>query len=234
MNVQSLVEQAIFLSVQDAQFQPDINAGYQEFALNELNNILDEWRDIIPFGTQVIFNDVDDLLATTFVEVDTVQYVIISSGTNNAAFYLRSVSENEFKRLQTIVNLQSFPTIYYFDQLLQRINIYPGPTQTNYQFIVRGRISQINLGLNDAIPANMPRFQSNALVYEIAFRTAARYGAAWDAKKESIRNALLQQLIKKKEIDLSPDNNIVFGNPGITYNSPYPTWFYISGGGGNG
>ena len=231
MNVQSLVEQAIFLSVQDAQFQPDVNAGYQAFALNELNNILDEWRDLIPYGSQVTFNNVTNLLTTTFVEVDTVQYVIISSGTNNAAFYLQSVSESEFKRQQVIVGLRAFPNIYYFDQLLQRINIYPEPTQTNYQFIVRGRISQINLGLFDDIPANMPRFQSNALVYELAFRTAARYGVEWDAKKETTRNNLLLQLTNKKEIDLSPDNNIVFGKPGLSTNAPFPIWYYISGGG---
>jgi hypothetical protein len=230
-NVQSLVNQAIFLSVQDAQFQPDINAGYQAFALNELNNILDEWRDLIPYGSQVTFNNVTNLLSTNFVEVDTVQYVIISSGTNNAAFFLKSVSESAFKRQETIIGLSAFPNIYYFDQLLQRINIYPAPTQTNYQFIVRGRISQINLGLYDDIPANMPRFQSNALISELAFRTAARYGADWDAKKESTRNGLLLQLLNKKEIDLSPDNNIVFGTPGLSYNAPFPTWYYISGGG---
>jgi hypothetical protein len=231
VNVQSLVESAIFKSLQDRQFQPDVNSGYQTFALNELNNILDEWRDVIPFGTQVVFNNITNLTSTSFVEVNTVQYVIISSSTNNAAFYLRSVSESEFKRLQTIVDLRSFPAIYYFDQLLQKINIYPAPTQTNYQFIVRGRLAQINLGLFDEIPANMPRFMSNTLVYELAFRLCAEYGVEWDAKKETIRNSLLAQLENKKEIDLSPDNSIVFGTPGTSYNAPYPTWFYISGGG---
>lgn len=233
MNVQSLVDDAIFLSLQDAQFQPDINAGYQAFALNELNNILDEWRDLIPFGSNITFNNVSNLLSTTFVEVESVQYVIISSGTNNAAFYLRSVSENEFKREQVIIGLSAFPNIYYFDQLAQRINIYPAPTQTNYQFIVRGHISQINLGLFDNIPVNMPRFESSALTYEIAFRLCARYGADWDAKKETIRTQTFASLQNKKEIDLSPDTDLVFGTPGVAYKSPFPEWYYISGGGGN-
>jgi hypothetical protein len=231
VNVQSLVESAIFKSLQDRQFQPDVNSGYQTFALNELNNILDEWRDKIPFASEITFNNVSNLTTTTFVEVDTVQYVIITSQTNNAAFYLRSVSESKYKQLQTIIGLNSFPEIYYFDQLLQKINIYPGPTQDNYQFIVRGRVAQINLGLFDDIPANMPRFQQNALVYETAFRLCAEYGVEWDAKKEIIRNDLLAQLLGKKEIDLSPDNDNVFGRPGVNYNSPYPTWYYLSGGG---
>jgi hypothetical protein len=230
-NVQSLVDRAIFKSLQDRQFQPDVNSGYQTFAINELNSVLDGWRDIIPFGTQIIFNDVVNLQSTTFVEVDTVQYVIISSSTNNAAFYLQSKSESEFKRYQTIIGLNAFPTIYWFDQLLQRINVYPGPTQTNYQFIVRGRVSQINLGLFDDIPANMPLFQQDALVFEVAFRLCAEYGVEWDAKKEAIRQDLLTRLLGKKEIDLSPDIDNVFGNPGISYNAPFPTWYYISGGG---
>lgn len=233
MNVQSLVDDAIFLSLQDAQFQPKVNAGYQAFALNELNNILDEWRDLIPFGSDITFNNVSNLLSTSFVEVESVQYVIISSGTNNAAFYLRSVSENEFKREQVIIGLSAFPTIYYFDQLAQKINIYPAPTQTNYQFIVRGHVSQINLGLFDNIPVNMPRFESSPLVYEIAFRLCARYGADWDAKKETIRTQTFASLQNKKEIDLSPDIDLVFGTPGLAYKAPFPTWYYISGGGGN-
>jgi hypothetical protein len=231
VNVKYLVDKAIFLSLQDPQFQPDINATYQQFALNEINNLLDEWRDKIPFSTEITFNNVTNLQSTTFVEVDTVQYVIISGGNNNAAFYLREASESEFKRLQTIIGLAAFPNVYFFDQLLQRITIYPAPTQTDYQFIVRGRVASIDLGLFDDIPANIPRFMQNAIIYEIAFRLCAQYGADWDAKKENLRNSLLASLDNKKVIDLTPDIENVFGRPGTQYRSPFPTWYYISGGG---
>lgn len=231
MNVKYLVDNAVFLSLQDAQFQPDINPGYADFAVNEINNVLDEWRDKIPYANEVTFNNITNLLSTTFVEVNTVQFVIISSGTNNAAFYLRSVSLDEFKREQAIIGLNAFPAIYYFDQLLQRINIYPGPTQPSYQFIVRGRIASVNLGLFDTIPANIPRFMQNALIYEIAFRLVARFGTQWDAKKETIHAGLLATLENKKEVDLSPDNESVFGAPGVSSNSPFPFWYYMSGGG---
>lgn len=231
MNVQYLVESAIFLSLQDRQYQPDINAGYQASALNQLNLLLDEWRDEIPFASEITFNNVTNLNSTTFVEVDTVQYVIISSQTNNAAFFLRGVSLNEYKQQQVIIGLGAFPNIYYFDQLLQRINIYPAPSQTNYQFIVRGRVAQINLGLFDDIPANMPPFMRSALIYELAFRLCAEYGVMWDAKKETTRTTTQAQLLNKKEIDLTPDNDCVFGTPGVGQNAPYPSWYYISGGG---
>ncbi len=231
MNVQSLVTRAIFKSVQDRQFQPDINSGYQAFAVDELNSILDEWRDMIPFNQEITFNSIDNLTSTTFVEVNTVQFVLITEASNNAAFYLRPTSLNEFKRQQVIVGLQAFPGIYYFDQNLQKINIYPLPSQPDYQFIVRGRISQINLGLFDDIPANMPRFMWNALVYELGFRIAAEFGIPWDAKKESTRQAVLLSLETKKEIDITPDIHNVFGQPGISYDSPFPIWYYVSGGG---
>ena len=231
MKVKYLVDNAIFLSLQDARFQPDINSNYAEFALYEFNNLLDEWRDRIPYSQEVTFNNVTNLLTTTFVEVDTVQYVIITGGTNNPAFYLRSVSESEFKQLQTIIGLSSFPAVYFFDQLIQRIQIYPSPTQNNYQFIVRGRIGSANLGLFDDVPANLPRFMQNAFIYEMAFRLAGRYGADWDAKKEDTRTRLLQDLDNKKAIDLTPDHESVFGRPGTRYDAPFPTWYYISGGG---
>jgi hypothetical protein len=231
VNVKYLADNAIFLSLQDPQFQPDINATYADFAVNEINNLLDEWRDKIPFSSEITFNNVTNLLATTFVEVDTVQYVIISSGTNNAAFYLREVSESEFKRIQTIIGLAAFPNVYFFDQLLQRITIYPAPTQDNYQFIVRGRVGSVDLGLFDEIPANIPRFMQNAIIYEVGFRLAARYGADWDAKKETIRNGLLETLDNYKVIDLTPDVECVFGRPGTQYRAPFPIWYYISGGG---
>jgi hypothetical protein len=231
VNVQFLINQAIFLSVQDAAFQPDINYGYQEFALSQLNFLLDEWRDKIPFSQQVTFNDVDDLLSTTFAQVDSVQYVLTDNEDNNPAFYLIEKSLNEYKRLQNIIGLTAFPAIYYFDQLEQALEIYPLPSQTNYQFIVRGRVLHVSLGLFDEIPANLPPFMQNAIIHEIAFRLCARYGVEWDAKKENLRVGLLAQLENKKEIDISPDIDISMGTPGITYKSPFPTWFYMSGGG---
>jgi hypothetical protein len=230
VKVKYLVDNAIFLSLQDARFQPDINANYAEFGLYEFNNLLDEWRDHIPYSQEITFNSVNNLLATTFVEVDTVQYVIISGGTNNAAFYLRGVSESEFKQIQQIIGLSSFPAVYFFDQLIQRIQIYPTPTQTDYQFIVRGRIGSANLGLFDDVPANLPRFMQNAFIHEMAFRLAARYGGDWDAKKEDTRTRLLRDLENKKAIDLTPDRENVFGRPGTRHDAPFPIWYYISGG----
>jgi hypothetical protein len=231
MKVKSLVDQAIFLSVQDAEFQPDIEQTYASFAVNEINNLLDEWRDQIPYSNEITFTNVSNLNSTTFSEVDTVQYVIISSGTNNAAFYLRPVQESLFKQQQQIIGLKSFPTIYYFDQLIQKINVYPAPTQNDYNFIVRGRVLNVDLGLFDDIPANLPRFMTNAIIYEVAFRLAARFGNVWSDSKENTRQGLLNGLLNKKSIDLTPLNECVFGLPSMKNNAPFPTWFYISGGG---
>jgi hypothetical protein len=102
---------------------------------------------------------------------------------------------------------------------------------TDYKFIVQGRIAQIDLGIYDEIPANMPRFMQDALIFELAYRLSIEYGRLWSDKKEERRTALLRTLVQKKEVDLTPPRNNVFGTPGLTNRSPFPTWFYISGGG---
>lgn len=228
MNVQKLVTSAIFKAgLQDREHQPMVNAGYQDTALDFMNNILDEWRDNIPYANQVRFNDIDNLTATSFVEVDTVQYVI----PNEVPFLLKESTLTEFKQAQAIIDLKAFPSRYYFDQLSQTIEIYPLPSQTAYYFLVKGRIGQIDLGIYDDIPANMPRFMQDALIHECAYRLACEYGRKWSPEKEERRQGLLKTLLTKKEIDLSPDRNLVFGLPGVQDSAPFPIWFYISGGG---
>lgn len=226
-NVQKIITSAIFKSLQDREHQPEINAGYQDTALDFMNNILDEWRDKIPYKNAITFTTVESLLNTTFVEIDAIQYVI----STNIPFWLQEKSLSEFLQLQNVIDLKSFPAIYYFDQLSQSVDIFPLPSNTDYKFIVQGRIAQIELDIFDEIPANMPRFMQDALIFELAYRLSIEYGRIWSDKKEERRMALLKALIQKKEIDLSQDRNIDFGTPGLMQRAPFPTWFYLSGGG---
>lgn len=225
MDVQQILTNAIYKSVQDRAFQRVIEPHNKIIALNEMNYVLDEWRDIIPFASEVIFNNVDNMLASRFVEVDSVSYVI-----NQVSTVLWPKSIREFRELKTVQNLQGYPEIYYFDQLTGNIDIYPRPSNPTYQFIVEGRISIANLGEFDTVPANMPPFMQNALIYEIAFRISAETGTPWDAKKEVIREKLVSGLMNKKNIDLTPKPDCVLGLPDTQANSPFPLWYYMSGG----
>lgn len=229
MQVKQILTDAIYKSLQDRKLEPVIDPVYLLFALQELNKILDGWRDKIPYYSQVTFNNVENLHATKFVSVTTVNYVI----GQNVSNVMREYNIIKFRELKQILDLTGFPSIYYFDELTQSIEVYPLPSPQPYSFIVEGKISQINLGMDDAIPANMPLFMVDAVTHQLAFRLCAEFGAYWSPEKESERQALLTGLLNKVSLDFTPPTNIVFGNPGKSGVPPFPYFYYISGGGAN-
>lgn len=225
MNVQQILTNAIYKSVQDRAFQRIIEPHYYFVALDQLNYILDEWRDRIPYQSEITFNNVDNLLATTFVEVISVLYII-----NNVPTQLAERTITQFKREKSPTNLIGYPEIYYFDQLNQNIDVFPLPSNPEYQFTVNGRVATYNLGQFDLVPINIPPFMVNALTYELAFRITAEYGVPWDAKKETIRQQLLMDLDNKKSVDLTPAPTCDLGMPSVSSSAPFPLWYYLSGG----
>lgn len=225
MLVQQILTNAVYLSVQDRAFQPIVEEHNKIVALDQLNFVLDDWRDMIPYQSQVTFNDVSNLLATTFVEVESVLYVL-----NNVPTQLMPRSITQFKREKSPTTLIGYPQIYYFDQLSQNIDVFPLPSNPTYQFVVNGRISTANLGEFDTVPANITKFMEDAITYQVAFRIAAYYGAKWDGKKETIRENLEASLLNKKSIDLSPQPTCDLGSPTTSQSAPFPFWSAMSGG----
>jgi len=225
MKVQQILTNAIYKSVQDRAFQRIIEPHYKLVALNEFNFILDEWRDIIPYESKVVFNNVENLQNSRFVEVDSVSYVI-----NQVSTVLWPRNYKAFREEKSVQNLMGYPEIYYFEQLTGSIEIYPAPSNPEYQFIVEGRLALANLGEFDDVPAAMPPFMINALIYETGFRICAEYGVPWDAKKEVIREKLVGGLMNKKNIDLTAKPDCVLGMPDTQSSSPFPLWYYMSGG----
>lgn len=224
-NVQSIITDAIYLSLQDRQFQPDINAGYLDFGLNQLNLILDEWRNLIPFAQVVTFNNVDDLENSLFYNVETVNFIL-----NTTSQTLQRVPLTRFKEQQAIIGLVGIPSIYYFDELTQSIMVYPRPSNPQYKFTVWGRIQQVTLSMFDTVPANMPPFMRNAVIYELAFRLANNYGVPFEAYKEITHQGLVKSLKNKKSFDLRAPRNIAFGLPNSSQIPPFPWLYYVSGG----
>jgi len=226
MIVEEIITNAIYKSLQDRALNPVVDPGFLLFGLSEFNQLLDEWRDHIPYNSFVTFNNVNDLQNSKFVQVETVNYIL-----NTVSFPIRIIGLDEFKRIQTIIGLLGFPKVAFFDELQQTINIYPSPSNPTYQFTIWGKIQQLTLGLFDIVPVNMPPFMVKALTYELAFIFSSEYGVPWDSKKESIRQASLNSLMQKKSIDLSPDVDIVLGSPDQRTNAPFPYFYFMSGGG---
>lgn len=224
--VESIITEAIYKSLQDREFQPDIEAIYLAMGLFQVNLVLDEWRDLIPFSQTVTFDSVDNLENSAFVSVDTVNFII-----NTTSYLLKPVSLTQFKQLQSVIGLNGFPSIYYFDELDQTIDVYPRPSMPNYQFTVWGKIQQVTLGMFDNIPANMPPFMKNALIYEVGFRLAGELGAQWDGDKETTRQGLIRSLKNKKSINLRKASHMDFGTPSQRQIPPFPALYFMSGGG---
>jgi hypothetical protein len=219
--VNYVLTQAIYTSLQDAEFQAPIKATYQETALLFLQSLCDEWRDKVPFAQQFQFNNVDELADTQFTSVQNVNFIL--SG-NNQVPLERSYDKDKFYNIQGIIGLQGIPEEYYFDELTQTILVYPTPNQPSYSFIVWGRPQLYAISPEDVLPDNMPYFMVTALIYEIAFRLCARYGVTWSADKQSIRDTLSGYLNQKKTIDLRAPIQRIFKRSG-TRVPPYP-YFY--------
>lgn len=211
--------------MQDRQHQSQVNSGYENFALTQVNSILGEWRDWIPFSQQVTFTNVDNLEATTFASVVNVNYVL-----NRVSAPLREKNLTQFLELKNVLELLGVPQIYYFDQLTQSIDVYPHPSNPTYSFLVNGRILHPDLSLIDEIPANMPGFMTQAVTYETGFRLIAQYGGYWSDEKEKLRLYLIELLQRKNSRDITPPRNIVFGRPSGLDVPPYPWLWAISGG----
>lgn len=224
--VNYVLSEAIYGSLQDRQFQAPINASYQEVALRFLESLLDEWRDKVPFAQQIEFATVEDLINTTFTSVSNVNFIL---NVKNQEPLTRVTGKDEWYNIQNIIDLNGIPQFYYFDELTQTIDVYPIPNQPNYSFIVWGRTQLSAVQPEDELPANMPFFMVNAIIYELAFRLCAEYGTSWDVKKESVRQNLLKLLNKKKDIDLRTPVQTVFKRSG-TRIPGFPVYYFLWGG----
>lgn len=225
MLVRELLTDACYLSLNDENFQPAISPGTLTSALRQFNLMLDEYRDSIPYTFQYYFDDVDDLQETTFVMVDDVAFII-----NTVVVPLTPVNLIRWREFSTVENLVGFPQIYFFDESVQTIRVYPAPSMPAYQFLVNGRRALGPLALDDDLPDNMPDYMKNVLMYEMAFRLCGKNGVPWSPEKDAVRQRLQQQLKNKEVIDLEPRMNIVFPRSGNSIPG-FPYYYYLSGGG---
>lgn len=225
ITVGTVVTDALFLSLYDRQLGPPISGGDMDWALYMMQYLLDEWRDLIPYTAYYSFNNVDQLTNTQFVQVDNVSYVLPGLTTK---YPLIAVTNEQWIRQNLVINLKAIPNIYWFDPLAQTINVYPGPSQTSYQFIVYGRPAMIAQYQYALMPDNMPIYMISALKYELAFRLAGERGILFNDYKMKTKQETFDYLWSKREIDISPaDNTEMTSNPAQT--SPYPIWAVLSG-----
>ncbi len=222
----TLIENACYLSLYDEAWQPDIETGIVTSALNQFNLMLDEFRDKIPYTFTYTFDDVNELTNTSFVSIDSLNYVI-----NTILFPMTAVNLVKWREIAIVEGLIGIPEIYWFDESTQTVHVYPLPANPSYEFIVSGRRALGPLALFDTLPVNMTLFMQNALTYELAFRITGKFNGVWNDLKEATRQQLMKGLREKQVIDLTPTRNVLFSNcdPNVP---PFPSFFYLSGGTG--
>jgi hypothetical protein len=228
-SAQTVVTNSWYLATYDRNLQSHIQGGDMMFGLEQMQFILDEWRDLVPYTEKFIFTDVDQLQSTPFVSVDNVAYVFPNG---YVKYLVQAMTNTEFQQCNSVINLKAPPQGYWFDPLKQDINVYPTPNQPNYSFIVFGRPGMVVNSLFVPMPSNMPKYMLNALQYELGYRLASSKGAEFDEKKNETRLKLLAQLASKREIDLKPRIRIEMSKSG-TGAGAFPLYYYLSGGNGS-
>ena len=224
MLVSELLTDACYLSVNDEDFEPAISPGRLTSSLRMFNLLLDELRDKIPYTFQYTFDDVADLQNTNFVVVDDLAYVI-----NGIIIPMQPVNLVRWRELATVEGLIGIPQLYFFDESVQTVRVYPTPSNPQYQFILNGRQALGAVTLTTVLPANMPDYMKNYCIYEMGFRLCGKLGADWDPKNESIRQQLATALKNKQVIDVTARSSVMFSP--MSSAPPFPYYYYLSGGG---
>tara|TARA_R110000787_G_scaffold21425_6_gene63398 strand:- start:9410 stop:10099 length:690 start_codon:yes stop_codon:yes gene_type:complete len=225
--IESLLNKGLYLSVVDAQFQPLDPSGPQiEVALDELNGIFSDFKDYIPYSSQVKISTIADLENTNFSEIESVFYIL-----SGIRYQVESLSRVQLSQQSSVIDLDGPVIFYHFDKLTQSFDIYPSPVMSAADYFeISGTVSMGEVVKTDLIPIGMPRFMQTFFKYELASRLCDFYSAPWSQKKEQSRAAAYSRLVDYMEVDLTPD---VFNN----YDAPsageygWPLFKKISTGG---
>lgn len=228
MNIAGLIAQAIYnSSLNDRQSDPEVSSNYVNYGLFQLPFILDEYRDNIPFAQQFTNLSNDDLLNTDYYEVSNVNYVLNTVSTPLIPWTLQQWNENRY-----VTNLTGVPQAYYFEPLSRSILVYPPPTPAQqYTFTVWARKADLNLALTDIIPDQITPLMRNTLIYKLGKDMALEYGVPYPEEKDRRLMQLESKLSDRKDTDLTPPRNLVFGSPNQANIPGFPYFYYASGGG---
>jgi hypothetical protein len=210
--VLGLLTESCYLSVNDRQFQREIEGDKLEVALELYQDILDEVRNLVPFYDQAEFTTLNDLSQTSFISVDSVAYL-----TNNTTIsFLKSVNAVEWNKIVFQEGLTSVPAWYWFDELTQNLNIYPEPTGA-FKLRVIGKISYLPAAnaveYSDALPANMPRFFQTFLKYKLAYALADYYSAPFPESRLQRLSNIETMIMANRKVNIKEKGMVEMTQP---------------------
>ena len=219
--VRTLLENALYLSISDREFSPVEPGGSKiNAALNTFIDLLDVWRDQVPFYSERDIEGESELANVDAADVNYVDYIL-----GNVVYPLVRVSQLEFSRLDTIVGLRAIPYYYWHDKQENRINVYPLPQSSSDKFRI-GITPLLSIeSLDQPLPASIQPFMKLFLEYDLAMNLCNQFNQQWTPTKEATRMRYYQKLLENAENAVSYPDKPLLGKRGY----PIPWLAYVSG-----
>lgn len=221
-SVSALLTNALSLAgLADTEFSPVEPSGSQiNVALNYFTQILDTYRDEVPFWDEKFLEGEDELKNIGASAINFVEYLIDST-----FFGLKACTQKEFADVESILNLRAIPEWYWFDEGNQELRVYPLPDQSGRRFLIGFRPLPEAISLKEALPKSVKPFMQLFLQYEVASVLTDHYKLPWTQKQDQKRLEYLQKLHDNTENAPSVPRHRSLKAP--TY--PVPSLAYISG-----
>ncbi len=223
--VRTLLNNALYLSsMADAQFSDvEENGKLINMALNRFQEVIDSYRDLVPYLLEKTLTGEDSLLNIGAANIDNLRYII---GSSNTTYYMTPVSQATFARREIITNLKSIPNIYWHDKANDLIRVYPQRISSSDSFLMGFlpilTASSLDAELSSGITAAMRLF----LEYEIAQGLCDLFEVVWTPQKEASRVKYLQRVKLNKQSAIGRPSKIYLKGPG---GLPVPYLAYANG-----
>lgn len=221
-SVSALLTNALYLAgVADTEFSPVEPDGSQiNVAFNYFKQILDSYRDEVPFWDEKFLEGEDELKNIGASAINFVEYLIDST-----FFGLTACTQREFSEVESILNLRAIPEWYWFDEGNQELRVYPLPDQAGRRFLIGFKPLPESISLNQALPNSIKPFMQLFLQYEVASVLTDHYKLPWTQKQEINRQKYERKLHDNSQNAPSAPRHRSLKAP--TY--PVPYLAYISG-----
>ncbi len=198
-SVRTLLNNALYLSIADRQFDPIGNKDEMtSIALNTFVDVLDMYREEVPFGMSTNVVGLDKLDNFEAADVTAVLYLL-----GSLKYNLKKLNREEFSTASAIISLQTIPSFYFYDIGEKKINIYPVPTTgtsdtffIDYSPLYNEDSILLDVSIDERI---VPRYMQLFLEYELAQHLCVAYSVPWTAEKEAIRVRTHMKLIENSD-----------------------------------
>ena len=157
-------------------------------------------RLTFPFKTKIIYTH-SQLSDISFVKVNNVTAIL-----GSIRYRLTEISRDRYNFIATPETTDGLPVYYLFEEFndiggQSKRQILPFPNGTEYQFEVIGITTSLDQLECDTDLSNIPLFNGNWLLYELARAYCSAYKKPWGVEDENLRISAMTRNAANTEID---------------------------------